>query len=319
MKFAIILGWIAFGYLYVIWIYFRDLLFLFKTIFLSIDVNAYDLEKKRIKEFITPDDIRNFLKFIHKREKTEQNDLHTIFINYLEFEHQLMAEMDQEFKNQTNYLQKLRNAGKSGTKKISVTLSSMYSKTMKMNKMKKDGNIKDEIGLSDRTTKRNLIIIEILENFLIDDGSENFIVDIEKMKLLLPKTMNINNAYIKRLVHTDSASLNKAINKRKNKANECLQHKLLNKIVGSIVRLDKVIDAEANYDPLATDEAKRQNKFDIEENEDDFYIALEELLKKIGDDISDNIKGMEAKVIEEENKLKAMKNQKEKHNTHHHH
>lgn len=309
IKLAIVFGWLFLGFPFLIYIFIRDLLMLFRTIFLSIDVNAYDLEKKRIKEFITPDDIRNFLKFIHKREKTEQNDLHTIFINYLEFEHELMAEMDQDFKNQTNYLQKLRNAGKSGTKKISVSLSSIYSKTI--NKMSKD-NKKEEIGLSDRATKRNLIIIEILENFLIDDGSENFIVDIEKMKLLLPKTMNINNAFIKRLVHTDSASLNKAFNKRKNKANEFLQHKLLNKIVGSIVRLDKVIDAEANYDPLSTDEEKKLNRFDIEENEDDFYVTLEELLKKIGDDVSDNIKGMEEKLLEEESKYKSMKYQKDK-------
>ena len=60
-------------------------------------------------------------------------------------------------------------------------------------------------------------LIEILENFLIDDGTDNFIVDIEKLKMLLPKTMNINNSYIKRILHTDINSLAKAVNKLKQK------------------------------------------------------------------------------------------------------
>ena len=167
---------------------------------------------------------------------------------------------------------------------------------------KSKNNSKEEIG--GRIIKRNLIIIEILENFLIDDGSDNFIVDIDKMKILLPKTMNINNAYIKRLVHTDIASLNKAVNKRKNKGNAFLQHKLLNKIVGSVIRLDKVIDAEGNIDPLQSEEAKKLNKFEIEENEDDFYSTLEDLLRNISHDITENIRETELKIIEEDNKNK---------------
>jgi hypothetical protein len=45
-------------------------------------------------------------------------------------------------------------------------------------------------------------MIQILENFLIDDGSDNYIVDIQKFKMLLPKTWHIDDRYIKRLVFT---------------------------------------------------------------------------------------------------------------------
>ena len=262
--------------------------------FLTNDIKTFTNEKNRIKDFITRNDIRNFLQFIHKREKTEQNDLHTLFIDFLEFEKEKKAEIDKEFKNQAIYLHKLRHAGKTPLKREIISLGPMYKS--------KNNNNKEEF--EERIIKRNLIIIEILENFLIDDGSDNFIVDIDKMKILLPKTININNAYIKRLVHTDIASLNKAVNKRKNKGNAFLQHKLLNKIVGSVIRLDKVIDAEGNIDPLQSEEEKKINKFEIEENEDDFYSTLEDLLRNISHDITQNIRETELKILEEDNKNK---------------
>ena len=294
-----IILWIFCGIPFLIYIYCRDLLELFKTMFLTIDISNYSNEKNRIKDFINKNDIRNFLQFIHKREKTEQKDLHTLFMDFLEFEKEKKAETDKEFKNQAIYYHKLRNAGKTVLKREIINLGSLYHSN------KDNSNKEKEFG--GRFTKRNLIIIEILENFLIDDGSDNFIVDIDKMKILLPKTMNINNSYIKRLVHTDIASLNKAVNKRKNKGNAFLQHKLLNKIVGSVIRLDKVIDAEGYNDPLQSEEAKKLNKFEIEDNEDDFYTTLEDLIRNISNEVADNIHETELKISEEENKNKIKK------------
>ena len=96
--------------------------------------------------------------------------------------------------------------------------------------------------------------------------------------------------------------------KRKNKDNAFLQHKLLNKIVGSVVRLDKIINAEGNTDPLQSEEAKKKYQFDLKDNEDDFYQTLEKLLSKISDEMKENIKTMEKNMIEEEKK----KHQKKK-------
>ena len=295
-HFYTVILWIFLGIPFLFIKCIRDSYYLIKTMFLTNDLKTYANEKNRIKDFITKYDIRNFLQFIHKREKTEQNDLHTLFMDFLEFEKEKKAETDKEFKNQALYYHKLRNAGKTTLKREIISLGSLYRSS------KDNPNQENELG--GRFIKRNLIIIEILENFLIDDGSDNFIVDIDKMKILLPKTMNINNAYIKRLVHTDIASLNKAVNRRKNKGNAFLQHKLLNKIVGSVIRLDKVIDAEGNNDPLQTEEAKKLNKFEIEENEDDFYSTLEDLLRNISHDITQNIRETELKIMEEDNKNK---------------
>ena len=38
--------------------------------------------------------------------------------------------------------------------------------------------------------------------FLIYNGSNNLIINIYKMKILLSKIMNVNNSYINRLVYT---------------------------------------------------------------------------------------------------------------------
>jgi hypothetical protein len=60
--------------------------------------------------------------------------------------------------------------------------------------------------------------------------------------MLLPKTVNINSDYIKRLVYTDVNSLNKAVNKLKMKKYVFLQSQLLNKILTTAIKLDKEID-----------------------------------------------------------------------------
>ena len=123
-------------------------------------------------------------------------------------------------------------------------------------------------------------------------------------------TINIDNVYIKRLINTNLITISKAVNKKKNKTKAFLQHKLLNKIVGSIIRLDKVIDTEGNTDPFQNEEFRKINNFEIEENEDDFYIILDDFLKKILKDLNDNIRSLEKKIYEEENKIKNKKKPK---------
>ncbi len=100
---------------------------------------------------------------------------------------------------------------------------------------------KSQEKVSGTFVKRNIIIIEILENFLIDDGSDNYIIDIEKLKMLLPKTWNIDDSYIKRLVYTDITSVNRAVTKLKSSKNTILREQLLNKITISMIELDKSV------------------------------------------------------------------------------
>ena len=122
--------------------------------------------------------------------------------------------------------------------------------------------------ISSNYIKKNLIVIEILENFLIDEGQNSGTIDIDKLKMLLPKSMNIDNAYIKRLLHTDITSLKKAVNQLRSKKNLFLQYQLLNKIVLSAIRLDKEIDSgiKKNLRLLKSNSIITEDEKDIENN-----------------------------------------------------
>ena len=86
--------------------------------------------------------------------------------------------------------------------------------------------------------------------------------------MLLPKSMNIDNAYIKRLLHTDITSLKKAVNQLRSKKNLFLQYQLLNKIVLSAIRLDKEIDSgiKKNLRLLKSNSIITEDEKDIENN-----------------------------------------------------
>jgi hypothetical protein len=138
-----------------------------------------------------------------------------------------------------------------------------------------------ESNISSNYIKKNFIIIEILENFLIDEGSDNGIIDIEKLKLLLPKSMNIDNAYIKRLGHTDINSLNKAVNKLKLEKNLFLHYQILNQIVQKAIRLDNEIDSEI----IKNLRLKRTQKETLNNNKDFFSINKKYIEENNNEDI----------------------------------
>ena len=161
------------------------------------------------------------------------------------------------------------------------------------------------------------MIIQILQNFVIKgERNDIFIVDIEKMKMLLPITMNINNSYMKRLLYTNITTLNKAVSKKKNKANPFLQHKMLNVIASSVIRLNSLIDGEVNTDPLQTDEAKAKYDVDIQDNEDNFYSEIADLLEKMEIDITESVKKEEKLLYAEEQKAHMHSTRQHHHNRH---
>jgi len=236
-KFMKILKWILFGYYYLIYIYLRDIYYVVKTIFLK--SNKKENVTNRIKNSLKPNDVVIFLKFIHSRKTDEPNDIHSLFLDYLLFEQQKKAENDNRLKERTDYISKLNIAAKNIRDKM---ISNKPSIALKLKPEK--NNYFSVSKNSSNNIKKNLIIIEILENFVIQDGTNNGSIDIDKLKMLLPKSLNIDNSYIKRLLYTHINSLNKAVNKLKSKKNLFLQYQLLNKIVQSTIRLDKEIDSE---------------------------------------------------------------------------
>ena len=68
-----------------------------------------------------------------------------------------------------------------------------------------------------------------------------------------------------------------------------MQNKLLNKIVGATIRLDYFVDNEDKFDPLHKEIDRKKHKFEVDENEDDFYTELYNLLNKISIDIKSSI------------------------------
>lgn len=262
LKFVKIIKWIFFGIFFLIYIYFRDMFYMIKSVFYK--VANKEAITNRIKKYIKPDEVVVFLKFIHSRNSEEPNDIHSLFMDYLIFEQHVKAESDDRLKEKAEYMTKLhsaiknvqdKNNGKNSNSKGSIIVS--------LNNKK---NSKFESHISSNYIKKNLIIIEILEKFLVDLGSNSGVIDIDKLKMLLPKSMNINNAYIKRLLHTDVASLNKAVNKLRSKKNLFLQYQLLNKIVQTAIRLDKEIDSEILKNLRLLRTAKEKEEFDKDPN-----------------------------------------------------
>ena len=292
-QLLIFLLWVLLGVPVSIYRYFIDLYYLSTTIFSNFDKQIIN-EKKRIMESITTKEVKEFIQFIHKRDIKEKNDLYTLFRSFLLWEND--KEENKNIKSNSDYLSKVSKIGETKIKNISVILIGLNSK-----------NAKTKTSFhffNKRIYKRNIIIFEILQNFLIDN--EFFLVDIEKMKMILPNTVYINNDYIKRLKYTNISNIQRALNKKKKKKNAFMENKLLNKMVGAVIRLNKVFDGE-NVDPLQNEEERKKNKFDLEENEDDFYTVYNTILTNMTNELKQTIMKMQMKTKENEIKNKARK------------
>jgi hypothetical protein len=274
-KIAKIIKWIIFGNFFLFYIYIRDIVIMIKKIFNK--ATALENVTNRIKKYIAPSEVVIFLKFIHNRKKNESNDIHSLFMDYLNFELKKKAENDEKLKEKTDYLNTLNSA-------MMLNSNSNLNKTLKCSTIVNFNNKKKagmESKITSRYIKKNLIIIEILENFLIDEGFSTGKIDIEKLKMLLPKSMNIDDSYIKKLIHTDISSLNKAINQLKNKKNLFLQYQILNKIVQNTIRLDKEIDFEIlkNFN-ISKNDKEKFNKNSEDKNKESDYDSKDFINRK---------------------------------------
>jgi hypothetical protein len=296
--FLIFILWIILGIQFIIFNYLLNLFFLCTTIFNNFDKGEMN-EKRRIKESITTKEIEKFMQFIHSREHKDKEDLQTLFRNFLLWEHEKSDKMTRRF---SNYIKKLTHIGETKAKNINFTLIGLNNKNSKKSSKKNSSSF--SFVFSSRIYKRNLIIIEILQNFLIDNSY--FIVDIEKMKMILPYTMNINNEYIKTLIYTNISNIQKALNKKNKKRNGFIESKTLNKMYGSVIRLNKIFDADY-VDPLKDEEERKKNKFDLDENEDNFYSDYFDILTNMTLELKQTILKMEFKTKENEMNIKRNK------------
>ena len=290
--------WIILGLPFIIFNYFLNLFFLCTTIFNNFDKEELN-EKRRIKESITTKEIEKFMQFIHSREHKDKEDLQTLFRNFLLWE---SDKSDKNTRRFSNYIKKITHIGKTKARNINFTLIGLNNKNSRKSVKKNSSSF--SFVFSSRIYKRNLIIIEILQNFFIDNSY--FIVDIEKMKMILPYTMNINNEYIKTLIYTNISNIHKALNKKNKKRNAFIESKTLNKMYGSVIRLNKFFDAEY-IDPLKDEEERKKIKIDLDENEDNFYSDYYDILTNMTLELKQTILKMEVKAKEKEMNFKKTK------------
>ena len=229
IKIKNILFWVLFGIFYLIFVFLRDCFYCVKTVFKKIDTKISDID--RIKKNLSKENVITFLKFLHSELKKEDLlNLHTLFLSYLQFEQS--EKKDSNAKKNSNYIYNLNQVSSSPKKRKSSTKNQLFFIYGKNSSKKYTSYI-----------RKNLMILEILENFVVDNENEK-IVDIEKMRKLFPFTTNIQNYYFRRLVHCNVHVLNQAMEKLKYNKSTFLQYQLIERIMSIAQRLDKEIDSE---------------------------------------------------------------------------
>ncbi len=281
LKFLNICKWIVLGIPFLFYIYFLDIYDILTTIYQK-NVR-HTKEVVRLKNFISNEDVLIFLKFIHSRKGKDPTDLHVLFQEYLSFEQRKKAEKSDHLKEQSQYLKKLMKHNQFKKSRTS------YASLMVHNK--EDHNT----SLTGNYTKKNLIIIEILENFTVEDYHQrlNNLVDIDKIRMLLPKTMNIDSSFMKRLLYSDIGYMNRAINNIKMKKDIFHQYILANRIISLSIRIDKEIDTEISKihrRKCAEHIMNRENdEHDEDTNQMNNYIKMERSLTKFCEDFKSKI------------------------------
>lgn len=250
-KVFILIKVIFVGYPFLIYIFFRD-------IYLII-IHAFDkpikkqTEVERIKKLISKIDIENFIEFIHSIKSDDNKSLNNIFINYIEYDNKKKFQTDDKMKEKDEYLDKLNNQLKKSDNNSFLVNENYIKNKTNINMLKSQDKETNYIS-------RNLVIIEILENFIIEDNDE-ILVEIDKMKLLLPKGLEINDGYIERLIYTNITTIKSAIGKLKKSKNEILQFQLIDKILNKAIKIDKDIDQEIKRNLVSkkVDKAHQEN------------------------------------------------------------
>ena len=187
--------WLFFGILFLVYIVLRDLYLCFLYIF--VEIERKDDEFLRMTKNLTDQDVVNIFKFIHSPKAMEaKGDVHSMFLAYLDFEKEEIGEVKSGAELRKSNTIKLTKSGTKLTKKdtkAQETQNKIANKIFIQN---------DEI---DMTTKigKNLMMIETLENFVInDDNITPSSVNVTKMRKLLPLVYNVKKTHYSRFIYS---------------------------------------------------------------------------------------------------------------------
>jgi hypothetical protein len=196
---------------------------------------------QRIKRNLTNQDVIIFLKFLHSDHKNfDKKDIHSVFMAYLEYETSEKLLINESLKKKKEYLSRLNEAAHQ-TSHINTKNNVLHHQNFFLHNKKDAANSSKTYT---RYIKKNLMILEILENFIIDDDMYGSVIDIVKMRKLLPLTLNVQNFHLRRLVHSNMHALNHALTRLKLSKSHFLEYQLVNRIAQAAQRLDEEMDAE---------------------------------------------------------------------------
>ena len=242
-KFYYVTVWFFFGIVHIFFILLRDIYYCYYYIFTEIE--RKDDEFLRMTKNLTDKDVVNIFRFIHSPKAIEaRNDVHSMFLAFLDFERE---EYFLENKNIFGSNQKMKFTDIRSPRKL-------FKK-----ETKKDEDLQNKISTrniliqadensGDMTTKirKNLMLIETLENFTFNDDSvSSSSVNVSKMRKLLPLVFNVKKKHINRLVYSH-VSILEAMSKTSEDKINFRQYLLAKQIIESTINIDKQIDIEIN-------------------------------------------------------------------------
>ena len=237
--------WFFFGILFILSILLKDIYYCYSYIFTEIE--RKDDEFLRMTKNLTDKDVVNIFKFIHSPKAMEfRNDVHSMFLAFLDFEREEEG-LTKENKNNKN------------TKMVNTNYDNKSTKRLQKKYTKKDEDIQNKISTRNilipsvdnagsMTTKirKNLMLIETLENFTFNDDSvASSSVNVTKMRKLLPLVINVKKKHYNRLVYSHVSVLEAMSKITENKIN-FRQYLLTKQILECASNIDKQIDIEIN-------------------------------------------------------------------------
>ena len=251
-KYYYFMIWLFFGLIFLVYILIRDIYLCF--LYMFIEIERKDDEFLRMTKNLTDNDVVNILKFIHSPKAMKaKGDVHSMFVAYLDFEREEMGEVKSlpEIKRENTV-----KLSKMATKGINRDAKSQTIE----NKIAK--NILIQNDETDMTTKirKNLMMIETLENFVInDDNITPSSVNVAKMRKLLPLVYNVKKKHYSRLVYSHVSVL-AAMSKIKEEKINFRQYLLTKQIIDCAINIDKQIDIEINRLERKISEGKKKRK-----------------------------------------------------------
>jgi len=210
------------------------------------EIERKDDEFLRMTKNLTDKDVVNIFRFIHSPKAIEsKNDVHSMFLAFLDFERE---EAGLEIKNMNEKSNNEYIIGGKHQKKLMKKETKRNDEDIQNKISTRNILIQTDDNSGNMTTKirKNLMLIETLENFAFNDDSvSTSSVNVGKIRKLLPLVFNVKKKHYNRLV-CSHVSILEAVSKTSEDKINFRQYLLTKQIIDCASNIDKQIDIEIN-------------------------------------------------------------------------